>query len=68
MNDWDAEAEPFGARQISHRSAPDPEALGRVLRMLTGAQRQAVVAGPGIARAGAFYDAATLAEKMRAEV
>ncbi|CAA9445139.1 MAG: Benzoylformate decarboxylase [uncultured Rubrobacteraceae bacterium] len=68
MNDWDSDAEPFAAREISHRSAPDPEALGRVAQVLAGAQRPAIVAGPGVARAGAFYDAVALAEKMRAEV
>ncbi len=68
MNDWDANAGPFAAREISHRSAPDPEALGGVAELLAEAQRPAVVAGPGVARAGAFYDAVTLAEKTRAEV
>ena len=68
MNDWDAEAEPFEAREISHRSAPDPDSLEGVSRLLAGARRPAIVAGPGIARAGAFYDAVALAEKARAEV
>jgi benzoylformate decarboxylase len=58
MNDWDAQAEPFSAREISHRSAPDPEALARFAETLAGARRPAIVAGPGIARAGAFYDCA----------
>ncbi len=68
MNDWDAEAEPFAAREISHRSAPDPEELAKLAELLAGARRPAIVAGPGTARAGAFYDAETLAEKMQAEV
>ncbi len=68
MNDWDADAEPFAAREISHRSAPDSEALENTARLLMGAERPAIVAGPGVARAGAFYDAVALAEKMRAEV
>ncbi|MGI8859076.1 MAG: benzoylformate decarboxylase [Rubrobacteraceae bacterium] len=68
MNDWDAEAEPFAAREVSHRSAPDPEALERVARALTEARRPVVVAGSGIARADAFHDAVALAEKLRAEV
>jgi benzoylformate decarboxylase len=68
MNDWDVEAEPFAAREISHRTAPDPAALESAARLFAGARRPAIVAGPGIAQAGAFYDAVALAEKMRAEV
>lgn len=68
MNDWDAEAEPFRAREISHRSAPDPEPLERFANILAQAQNPAIVAGPGIARAGAFHDAVTLAEKLNAAV
>ena len=68
MNDWDVESESFTAREISHRSAPDPNALESAARLLAGARRPAIVAGPGVARAGAFYDAVALAEKMRAEV
>ena len=68
MNDWDAEAEPLGAREIYHRSAPDPEALESVARALTEARRPVVVAGSGIARAAAFHDAVALAEKLGAEV
>ena len=68
MNDWDAEAEPFEAREISHRSAPAPEALIMIAELLAGARRPAIVAGPGVARAGAFYDAVALAERARAEV
>jgi benzoylformate decarboxylase len=68
MNDWDLEAEPFSAREISHRSAPDPEALESTARLIAEARRPVIVAGPGVARAGAFYAAVALAEKMRAEV
>jgi benzoylformate decarboxylase len=68
MNDWDADAEPFAAREMSHRSAPDPETLEGAARLIAEARRPAIVAGPGVARAGAFYDAVALAEKMQAEV
>jgi benzoylformate decarboxylase len=68
MNDWDAEAESFAAREVSHRSAPDPEALEEVSRALAGARRPVLVAGPGIARADAFHDAVALAEKLGVEV
>lgn len=68
MDDWNAEAEPYDAREITHRSAPHPEVLERAAKMLAEAQRPAIVAGAGIARAGAFYDAVALAERLRAEV
>src|SRR5918993_2823153 len=68
MNDWDAGAEPYAARETSHRVAPDPEMLKRVAEALAVARHPAVVAGAGISRAGAFYDAVALAEKLRAEV
>src|SRR3954454_19309105 len=66
MDDWDVEAEPYTMREVTHRSAPDPEVLERVAEVLAGAQRPAIIAGSGIARAGAFYDAVALAEKLRA--
>lgn len=68
MDDWNAEAEPYAAREVVHHSTPDPEALERVAEVLAEARRPAIVAGAGIARAGAFYDAVALAEKLRAEV
>ena len=68
MNDWDAEAEPYTAREVSHRVAPDPEMLEKAAEILAAARRPAVVAGAGISRAGAFYDAVTLTEKLQAEV
>src|ERR671911_224350 len=68
MNDWDAEAEPYTARDVSHRVAPDPEMLEKTAEILAAARRPVVVAGAGISRAGAFYDAVTLSEKLRAEV
>ena len=68
MNDWDAEAEPFAAREVSHRSAPDPEALEEAARALAEARRPVLVAGSGIARADAFHEAVKLAEKLEAEV
>jgi benzoylformate decarboxylase len=68
MDDWEAEAEPIGARPISHRSVPDPEALEEVAGMLRGARNPAIVTGSGIERSGAFYDVVPLAEKLRAPV
>src|SRR3954447_15038599 len=68
MNDWGAEAAPFAAREIPHRSAPEPEALERAAELIPGAERAAIVAGAGVARSGAFYDAVALAEKLRVEV
>jgi ubiquinone/menaquinone biosynthesis methyltransferase len=66
MDDWEAEAEPIEARRISHRSVPDPEALAEVAGVLRGARNPAIVTGSGVERSGAFYDAVSLAEKLRA--
>jgi benzoylformate decarboxylase len=68
MNDWEAEAEPIQAREIDYRMAPNPEALDRVARILKSSERPAIVAGAGVDRAGAFYDAVDLAESLNAAV
>jgi benzoylformate decarboxylase len=68
MDDWDAEAEPYAAREVAHRVAPDPEELRGVAGALEESRKPAIVAGAGVARAGAFYDAVALAERLRAEV
>src|SRR5918998_2035960 len=66
MNDWEAEAEPIQVREIDYRMAPNPEALDRVARSLMLSERPAIVAGAGVDRAGAFYDAEELAERLNA--
>jgi benzoylformate decarboxylase len=68
MDDWDAETEPVAAREVVHRTAPDPEGLYRVAEALRAARRPALVAGAGVQRAGAFHDAVALAQKLRAAV
>ncbi|ABG03911.1 thiamine pyrophosphate enzyme-like TPP-binding protein [Rubrobacter xylanophilus DSM 9941] len=68
MDDWEAEAVPPEVREVSYRTAPDPEALRRAAGVLRAARRPAIVAGPGVARSGAFPGVAALAERLRAEV
>jgi benzoylformate decarboxylase len=68
MNDWEVETEPVQAREIDYRMAPNPEALDRVARLLESSERPAIVAGAGVDRAGAFYDAVDLAERLNAAV
>jgi benzoylformate decarboxylase len=68
MDDWEAEAPPFEARQVSQRTAPDPEALERVADALRESRRPAIVAGDGAARSGAWHEVVALAEKLNAPV
>ncbi len=68
MDDWEASAEPHEAREIDYRMAPDPEAVDKVARLLESSRRPAIVAGAGVDRAGAWYDAVTLAERLNAAV
>jgi benzoylformate decarboxylase len=68
MDDWEAEVGPLEARHVSYRTVPDPEALAAVAEILRGAQNPAIVTGSGVDRSGAFYDAVSLAEKLRAPV
>lgn len=68
MDDWDAEVEPPALREVSYRTAPDPEVLRGIARSLAGARSPALVAGPGVARTGTFDDVVALAEKLNAAV
>jgi benzoylformate decarboxylase len=68
MNDWEAETEPREAREIDYRTAPNPEALDKAVQALASSQRPAIVAGGGVDRAGAWYDAVSLAEALNAAV
>jgi benzoylformate decarboxylase len=68
MDDWEAEAEPVEARTVSYRAVAEPEALEGVAEVLREARNPAIVAGAGVDRSGAFYDAVSLAEKLRAPV
>jgi benzoylformate decarboxylase len=68
MDDWDAEAEPLEDHDVIHRTAPDPDAIGRFAGILGEARSPAVVTGAGVERSGAFHDAVTLVEKLAAPV
>ncbi|HEX6711605.1 MAG TPA: benzoylformate decarboxylase [Rubrobacter sp.] len=68
MDDWDSESEPLEDHDVNHRTAPDPEAMGRFASVLTEARNPAIITGAGVDRAGAFYDAVALAEKLAAPV
>ena len=66
MDDWDAEAEPLAAREVSHATAPDQAALERVAAVLREARNPALVVGAGVARNGAFDETVALAERLGA--
>src|SRR5215216_5772781 len=68
MDDWEAEAEPLEAHSVSYRTVPHPEALAAVAEILHGARNPVIVTGSGVDRSGAFYEAVSLAEKLRAPV
>jgi benzoylformate decarboxylase len=68
MDDWEAEAEPLEDHDVIHRTAPDPDAIERFAGVLTEARNPAIVVGAGVERSGAFDDAVTLAERLRAPV
>ena len=68
MDDWEAEAPPLETRQVSHRTAPDPDAMESMAREVAESASPAIVAGDGAARNGAWDELIALAEKLRAPV
>jgi benzoylformate decarboxylase len=68
MDDWEAEAPPLEIRQVSQRTAPDPEALERLVRALRESRRPAIVTGDGAARSAAWHEVVALAERLNAPV
>ncbi|HEU5432314.1 MAG TPA: benzoylformate decarboxylase, partial [Thermomicrobiales bacterium] len=68
MDDWDAPATPRPCRAVSRRAAPDPAALDRIADRLRASRAPAIVAGPGIDRAGGWEAAVALAERLEAPV
>lgn len=68
MDDWEAEAEAMDPHDVIHRISPDPDGIERFAAVLRGSRNPAVVTGAGVDRAGAFYDAVALAEKLAAPV
>jgi benzoylformate decarboxylase len=53
---------------IVPRMAPDRQALAEAAKLLSAAQRPLIVAGSGVARAGAVQDLVALAERVAAPV
>jgi benzoylformate decarboxylase len=68
MDDWEATARPHEAREIDYRMSPSPEGLDKAARLLESSRRPAIVAGAGVDRSGAWYDAVALAERLKAAV
>ena len=69
MDDWEKRAEGHvEARQISHRTAPDPEAIRRVAQVLATSRNPVLIFGGAIDRSGGWDAAVALAERLRAPV
>jgi benzoylformate decarboxylase len=68
VDDWNVEADPLVARQVSTEFAPDPAALQRVADALNSSQRPALIVGPAVDRDGAWDEAVELAERTSAAV
>lgn len=56
MDDWEAKVEPVEVRSVSHRTAPDPDAIRRAVEILQAATSPAVVASYGVGRNEAWHD------------
>jgi benzoylformate decarboxylase len=68
IDDWDRECEWVDAREIATFNPGDPNAIARLARALSKAQRPAFVCGAGTARDGAWEALVTLAEQQNASV
>lgn len=68
VDDWDVEAEPLDARQLSFEFAPDPLALQSIADALNRSQHPALIVGPAVDRDGAWDLAVELAERLQAAV
>lgn len=69
MDDWEKRAEGhIEPRQISHRVAPDPEAIRRVAQVLASSRTPVLIFGGAIDRSGGWDAAVALAERLRAPV
>jgi benzoylformate decarboxylase len=68
MDDWEREVSPHERREVSHRTVPDPADLERAAAVLQASSNPAIVAGGGVDRCGAWKEAVTLAERLRAAV
>lgn len=70
-DDWLQPCDPdyqFTPRQVSTRSAPQPEMLEHISTLLNQAKKPAFVVGIGVDRDNAWYDTVALAEKHKARV
>lgn len=68
VDDWDAEAAPVAARQVSFEFAPDPLILQQIADALNHSQHPALIVGASVDRDGAWDEALELAERTRAAV
>ena len=69
MDDWEKpEGRRVEARQISHRQAPDPEAIQRLARVLAESRNPVLVLGGAVDRSRGWEAAVALAERLRAPV
>ncbi len=69
MDDWEKPAlRETPARQVSRRTAPDPDTLRDAAALLSAARNPALVFGAGVDRSRGWADAVRLAEKLRAPV
>ena len=68
MDDWDAAAEPHRAREVSHRTAPDPAALDRLAERVAAAERPLLVTGAGVDICDGWDATVALAELLNAPV
>ncbi len=69
LDDWNQPAATLAVvRSISHRVAPDPDGLSRIVDALRGAKRPAVVLGPAVDRSGGWEAALTFCETLGAPV
>jgi len=67
-DDWDRPTDWVPVRHVTHATAPEPEALGRLARALAGCERPAFVVGAGVDRDGAVPAVTELAERHGAKV
>lgn len=67
-DDWDRVTDWVEPRQVSHRLAPEPQALARVAEALARCERPAFVVGAGVDRDDAVDAVVQLAERHQAAV
>jgi benzoylformate decarboxylase len=68
MDGLHADCPPVEIRSVSHRVAPDPDAIAEVARIISRSSKIAIIAGEQVDASGATSDLVKLAEKLRAPV